>query len=366
MLIAKNPRETVAYPGLHQVLAADGGLVGDLPANLEPDLMRRMYRFMRLNRVIDDRMVAAQREGRIDFYRPCTGQEAPPVGTAAALRETDLVFPAFREGVVLLYRGFSLEAYVNQLFGNDGDVLKGRQMPGHHSDRGAGVVSRSTSIGSQVTQAVGAAWAARLRGTEQVVVAFMGDGATSSADFHTALNFAGVYRVPCVLVCQNNYWSMSVPSKRQTAARTLAEKAVAYGVPYARVDGNDVLAVFEAAREAAGRARTDEGPTFIEMVTYRVAAYSGEDEPTKYRDADEVDSWKERDPIDRFRRFLMDEKHWSDADETWLTTELEASMTTALTAAERRPRLLPTTIFEDVYATPPWHLREQAADHSDR
>ena len=365
MQIAKDPRETVAYPGLHQILAADGEQLGEVPADLNPDTQLRMYRFMRLIRILDDRMIKMQRQGRIGFYGACTGQEAPPIGTVAALRASDMIFPGLREGVTMLYRGYSLETYLCQVFGNGGDALKGRQMPSHYADRSVNVVSWSSCIGPQLTQAVGAAWAAKLKKTDAVTVGFMGDGATSSADFHTALNFAGVYQAPCLLICQNNHWSISVPTRGQTASRTIAEKAIAYGIPYARVDGNDVLAVYDAAREAVERARSGGGPTFLEMLTYRIGAHSTSDDPRVYRDEREVDEWKKRDPIDRFRRFLTDTGLWSEAQDEALTKELEKTVLDELAAAEARPPPPPETLFEDVYAQPPWHLREQAAAHRD-
>ena len=363
MSIAHDPRQTVAFPELHQVLAADGSQVGELPSGLTAAALVRMYRFMRLIRILDDRMVKVQRQGRVGFYGACTGQEASPIGTAAALRDDDLVFPGLREGVILLFRGFSLETYLCQVFGNAGDVMKGRQMPSHHADRDVGVISWSSCIGPQLTQAVGAAWAAKLRGSDGVTIGFMGDGATSSADFHTACNFAGVYQAPCILICQNNHWSISVPTRGQTAARTLAEKAIAYGLPYARVDGNDVLAVYGAVREAAHRARTGGGPTFLEMLTYRIGAHSTSDDPRVYRDEREVEQWKKRDPIDRFFRFLVDKGHWSESAETALTEELEQMVRSAVEAAESRPPPAVASMFEDVYADLPWHLREQAKAH---
>ncbi|MEO1336090.1 MAG: thiamine pyrophosphate-dependent enzyme [Myxococcota bacterium] len=362
MPIAQRPDETVATPELYQILSADGTQLRPLPEALTTDVQLRMYRFMRLNRLLDERMVKLQRQGRIGFYGPCTGQEATPVATAAALQPTDLIFPGLREGVAMLYRGFSLETFLCQVFGNQKDVLKGRQMPSHYADRSVNVVSWSSCIGPQLTQAVGAAWAAKLRRSGEICVGFMGDGATSSADFHTALNFAGVYRTPCVLICQNNHWSISVPTRGQTASRTLAEKAVAYGLPYARVDGNDAFAVFDAVSEAAQRARKGGGATFLEMLTYRIGAHSTSDDPRVYRDEREVEQWKKRDPIQRLFRFSIRKKAWSEDRDEALTVELDQYIQAELESAERRPAPAIETLFEDVYATMPWHLREQAAD----
>ena len=223
------------------------------------DLLVRAYLEMRRLRLLDARMVVLQRQGRVGFYGACTGQEAVPIATALALAPGDWVFPALREQSVMLVRGFPLTKFIAQVFGNSGDVLKGRQMPSHHSGREVDQVSWSSCIGPQIPQAVGAAWAMKLKKTRSIAVGFCGDGATSQPDFHNAMNFAGVFRTPCVILCQNNHWSISVPVSRQTASATIAVKGRAYGVPSARVDGNDVLAVFKAVQEAALRAREGEG-----------------------------------------------------------------------------------------------------------
>ena len=346
-------------PELHRVLDPSGKRVGPMP-DIDEATLLRIYETMLLVRVLDDRMMILQRQGRIGFYGACTGQEATPIGTAAALEDRDWIFPALREGSAMLYRGYSLETYICQVFGNDGDVQRGRQMPSHQADRTVNHVSWSSCIGTQIPQAVGAAWAARIKGDPTVTVGFMGDGATSEADFHVAMNFAGVYRAPCILICQNNHWSISVPTHAQTNARTIAEKAVAYGFPYARVDGNDVLAVYAAVREAAARARAGDGPTFIEMLTYRIGAHSSSDDPRVYRDDAEVELWKKRDPVERFRAFLTAEGLWSDKLEASTRDALGVKVLAAVKAAEARPPPDPRTLFEDVYANPPASLLEQA------
>ena len=358
--IAVDPRSSVAEPRLHRILNFEGRVVGR-PPDVDDDTLHRMYRSMVLIRTLDERMMILQRQGRVGFYGACTGQEAPPVGTAAAIRDTDWIFPGLREGVAMLHRGYDLETYVCQVFGNAKDVLKGRQMPSHYADRRVAYVSWSSCIGPQITQAVGAAWAAKLQKKDDIVVGFMGDGATSSADFHTGLNFAGVYGTPCILICQNNHWSISVPTERQTLARTLAEKAIAYGLPYARVDGNDALAVYGAVREAAARARGGGGPTFLEMLTYRIGAHSSSDDPRVYRDENEVVEWKKRDPLDRFKAYLIGAGRWSADRDQALRAELDALVKATVTAAEKHPPPAPSTLFEDVYATPS-HLVAQAEE----
>ncbi|HEU4538378.1 MAG TPA: thiamine pyrophosphate-dependent enzyme, partial [Polyangiaceae bacterium] len=318
-----------------------------------------MYREMKRVRALDERMLVLQRQGRVGFYGTCTGQEAVPVATAFALAEADWVFPALREGAVMLARGFPLERYIAQVFGSARDLLKGRQMPSHMSARGVRQVSWSSCIGTQLPQAVGAAWAAKLRRDPVAVVAFLDDGATSAPDFHHAMNFAAVFRAPIAFVCQNNHWSISVPVARQTASASLAAKAVAYGMPGLRVDGNDALATHAAVAGALARARAGGGPTFLECVTYRLGPHSSSDDPSRYRRDDEVEAWRRRDPLPRLRRYLEGAGLWAEADEGALDAALDAEIAAAIDAAEAAPPPDRASLFDDVYASPPWHLREQ-------
>jgi pyruvate dehydrogenase E1 component alpha subunit/2-oxoisovalerate dehydrogenase E1 component alpha subunit len=276
------------------------------PSKAPPDAIAlRAYREMKRLRLVDARMILLQRQGRVGFYGACTGQEATPIATALALEPSDWVFPALRESVMMLVRGFPLVTYLAQVYGNAGDILKGRQMPSHMSGKQVNQVSWSSCLGPQIPQAVGAAWAAKLKGDKIVTVGFMGDGSTSEPDFHNAMNFAGVFKTPCVLICQNNHWAISVPSSRQTASPTFAIKGRAYGIPSVRVDGNDLLAVYHVVAEAVSRARRGEGPTFIEALTYRIGAHSTSDDPTRYRTQEEVEAWMKKDPLARLRAYLV-------------------------------------------------------------
>jgi pyruvate dehydrogenase E1 component alpha subunit/2-oxoisovalerate dehydrogenase E1 component alpha subunit len=259
----------------------------------------------------------------------------------------------------MLLRGFPLVPYIAQVFGNSGDITKGRQMPSHQAARSVNHVSWSSCIGTQLPQAVGAAWAAKLKGDDTVVMAYMGDGATSSADFHVAMNFAGVSKAPVVFVCQNNHWSISVPSSRQTASESFAIKAKAYGFPGVKVDGNDVEAVHAAAAEAVERARGRGGPTLIEAETYRIGAHSSSDDPTRYRDSREVDEWKARDPLDRLRRKLLASNQWNERRDQELRDSLLAEVNAAIGEAEKLPPPAPETLFDDLYADEPWNIAEQ-------
>jgi pyruvate dehydrogenase E1 component alpha subunit/2-oxoisovalerate dehydrogenase E1 component alpha subunit len=366
---ARAPHEPVAVAvereapdlGLYRVLRDDGtvepgGDVGRMPR--ERCLLA--YREIKRLRLLDARMMLIQRQGRIGFYGACTGQEATPIATALALEPTDWVFPALRESVMMLVRGFPLSTYVAQVFGNSGDILKGRQMPSHMSGRSVNQVAWSSCIGPQIPQAVGAAWAAKIKGDRTVVVGFMGDGATSEPDFHAGLNFAAVFKTPCVLICQNNHWAISVPTSRQTASATIAIKGRAYGVPSIRVDGNDMLAVWRVVTDAVERARRGDGPSFIEALTYRIGAHSSSDDPTRYRSQEEVDRWMKRDPMLRLRRYLV-QCGWLDDDaDTALEQELNDEIARAIAEVEPLGPPDRKTLFEDVYAEMPWHLREQS------
>jgi pyruvate dehydrogenase E1 component alpha subunit/2-oxoisovalerate dehydrogenase E1 component alpha subunit len=346
--------------GLLSVLRDDGGAAAETDPFLEADVLRDIHRELVRIRVIDERMLMRQRQGRVGFYGTITGQEATPIATAFATEIRDWIFPALREAAIMLVRGFPLDAWLAQVYGNDGDILKGRQMPSHMSGRSVNQVSWSSCIGPQIPQAVGAAMAAKVRGDDVVTVGFMGDGATSEGDFHSAMTMAARFQPPCVLVCQNNHWSISVPTAKQTRSKTIAVKAHAYGIPGLRVDGNDVLAVYAAVKKAVDRARAGEGPTFLECVTYRMGPHSSSDDPSRYRSDQEVETWRKRDPIVRFQRYLERAEVLSadqaDAVHKELTEEvLEAiNRVEALSAPARR------TLFEDVYETMPPHLSAQA------
>jgi len=329
------------------------------PAPLTADQLLELYRMMSMVRVLDERMMTLQRQGRVGFYGACTGQEAACLGAAYALRKTDWIFPALREAAAMLFRGFPLVPYLSQVFGSSGDVTKGRQMPSHQASKSVNQVSWSSCIGTQLPHAVGAAWAAKLQKHDTVVMAFMGDGATSSADFHSAMNFAGVFKVPVVFVCQNNHWSISVPTHHQTASESIAIKARAYGFPGVKIDGNDVEEVYRTAKAAVDRARAGEGPTLIEAETYRMGAHSSSDDPTRYRDQAEVDRWKLRDPVDRLRTRLVEGGAWSAEREEALRADLVKQVNAAIEEAEKLPPPAPETLFDDVYASEPWSLREQ-------
>jgi pyruvate dehydrogenase E1 component alpha subunit len=345
---------------LFRILTEKGRIV---PGRRHPDLeeatLLDLHRAMLRIRALDERMMKLQRAGRIGFYGMAKGQEAAVVGSAAALEERDWIVPALREGGAALLRGLPIDRVVSQCIGNDGEPSRGRQMPCHYTDRDRRFVSMSSVIGTQIAHAAGMAIAARIRGDDVVVMGYMGDGATSSNDFHAGLNFAGVRKAPAVFVCQNNQWSISVPVAQQTAAATIAAKGRAYGIPSVRVDGNDVLAVHQVCREAVERARTGEGPTFVEALTYRREGHSSSDDPTRYREEEEVAAWAARDPIDRMRAYLIRRELWDEEREDAFLAAFREELTASIRAAEAAAAPPAESLFTDVYAEPTPGLVEQ-------
>ena len=312
---------------MFQILGTDGALVGGDPG-VPIKEVQELYRLMVLAREFDRRALSLQRQGRLGTYAMLEGQEAAQVGSAMALGPTDFAYPSYREHAVELARGIPVEvilSYWRGLPNTDWDVLRHR----------CGIVC--VPIGSHIPHAVGHAYATRLRGEDTVTIAYFGDGATSENDFHSGLNFAGVWRTPTVFFCQNNFYAISVPYSKQTASETIAQKADAYGIHGMRVDGMDPLAVYLATQEAVRRARDGEGPTLIEAVCYRYGAHATADDARLYRDAEEEAEWREKDPIDRLRRYLEGTGEWSEELDGAVRTEAAQSVTAAIEAIEERP-----------------------------
>ena len=300
------------------------------------DDLRKLFRTILTVRLLDERMLRLQRQGRLGFYLSSLGEEATHIGAAHALRPGDWLYPAYREVGAALYRGYPLRTFMCQLFGNAQDPVKGRQMPVHHSIRSLNFVSISSPVATQIPHAVGTAWAAKLQKKDDVAVAFFGEGGTSTPIFHTSLTFAGVFKVPAILICRNNGWAISVPRSVQTVAPTFAQKAIAYGVPGVLVDGNDILAMIHVTAEAAARGRRGEGATLIEARTYRRGAHSSSDDPSVYRDPAEPKEWERHDPLERFRKYLLAKNEVSAEIEAQMRREILEEITDALQYAERQ------------------------------
>jgi pyruvate dehydrogenase E1 component alpha subunit len=342
-----------------RVMRDDGTLDPARDPGLDPAQVVRLYQTMLKTRLIDDRLFALQRQGRIGFHVGVQGEEAAVCAATYAMREQDWVFPCYREQGAALVRGFDLQTYVDNLFGNARDVVRGRQMPDHITSRENHYASVSSPVGTQITQAVGFAWAAQLQGDDVVTLVYFGDGATSSSDFHSGMNFAGVYRAPVVFFCRNNGWAISVPSQQQTASSSFAIKAEAYGMPGVSVDGNDVFAVISVVRDAVRRAERGQGPTLVEAVTYRTGGHSSSDDPDRYRSKAELAAWLRRDPIDLLRRHLELTGHWDPEQDRRFVQEVDLAFRAAVASAEAVPPPPLATMFDDVYEKVPWHLREQ-------
>jgi 2-oxoisovalerate dehydrogenase E1 component alpha subunit len=347
-----------AFP-LRRVLRDDGG-ADDAEVLLSDAELLEIYRLMVLNRELDERAIAMQRQGRIGFYIGSIGEEATVLGSARAMEPQDWLFASYREHGAALLRGMPLATFVCDLLGNAGDAMLGHQMPCHEAWEPGRFASISSPIATQLPHAVGAAYAARLRGDDMVSLAWFGEGATSANDFHSGLNFAGVRKVPVVFVCRNNGWAISVPREAQTGSQTIAQKALAYGVAGERVDGNDVLAVHAVVRRARRRAAEGGGPTLVECVTYRVEGHSTSDDPRAYRPAEVVEPWRRKDPILRLRGFLERRGLHDAAAEARLREEVREEIRAAIAEAERQPpKPALETMFQGVYADPLWQQHEQ-------
>jgi pyruvate dehydrogenase E1 component alpha subunit len=344
---------------LMQVIKPTGEYVEEIEPDISKDELRRLYRLMILVRNLDIRGLQLQRQGRIGFFIGSLGQEACQIGSAYALTAEDWIFPAYREIGAALLRGVTLKQVMNQYFSNAEDLEKGRQLTNLYGVRSANFVTGSAPIATQLPHAVGAALAAKIRGDPVVTLVYFGDGATSENDFHSGMNFAGVFKTPTIFFCQNNQWAISVPVEKQTGAETIAVKAKAYGFEGARVDGNDVLAVYRTTRQAVEKARSGGGPTLIEAVTYRMGPHSSSDDPKRYIAEQELEEWQKRDPIIRFRRYLQKKHIWNESDEKKTQEDTNRQIDEAIADAEKIPRPPLETLFTDVYADLPWHLEEQ-------
>jgi pyruvate dehydrogenase E1 component alpha subunit/2-oxoisovalerate dehydrogenase E1 component alpha subunit len=340
-------------------LRDDGSVAPDLDPGLDGETLLFLHRKMVFLRALDAKCLSLQRAGRIGFYIGAAGQEASEIGSGFALDEGDWVFPSYRDQGVALLHGYPLSSLVGQLFGNSRDLTKGRQMPNHWCDRQARIVSVSSPVATQLPQAVGAAYAARLKGERVAVIGYFGDGGSSTGEFHAAMNFAGVFRTPNVFFCSNNQYAISTPFAKQTASGSIAAKAAAYGFPGVRVDGNDVLAVYSVTRRALENAREGGGPTLVEAVTYRMGAHSTSDDPTRYRSPEEVEEWSRKDPLRRFAAWLKSRRILTDEAEAAEEEQARDEVQRAVTECESAPPVPPESIVEDVYAAMPWHLAEQ-------
>ncbi len=357
--------------GLFRVLNQQGQPVAGENADtgVSDDTAEKIWRSMVRVRVIDERMLALQRQGRIGFYGAATGQEAGVIAAAEALDHRDWIHPALREGGMALHRGYPLHTWVSHCFGNIDDPTSGRQMPCHYGSREHNYITLSSVMTTQFPQAVGTAYGMALKHKapdRPVCFAAIGDGATSEGDFHVAMNFAGVMRpgglgLPLLFFCQNNQWAISTPFEKQCAAPSLAIKAHGYGLIGIRIDGNDPLAVYRVVRDAAQRVREGGRPVFIETLTYRVGAHTTSDDPSRYRDESITDQWRDFDPIHRIERYLLKRDVIDEKTAAAWRMQCDTELRSLLKDVEKRPAPPLATLFSDVYAEIPPHLQSQLA-----
>jgi pyruvate dehydrogenase E1 component alpha subunit len=331
-----------------RLLTPGGELLGEPPIDLGET--RRLYRAMVAARIYDRKGSALQRQGRLATYAPFEGQEAAQIGSAAALRVDDWMAATYRDAAAMWFHGYP---WTLLLLGRMGDERGGSPPPD------VNILPPSITVGAHMLHAVGLAWAERHQGRDRIAAAYFGDGATSEGDFHEAMNFAGVYSLPVVFVCQNNHYAISLRRDRQTAGPTIAGKAEGYGVAGVLVDGNDVLAVHAVTRDAVERARAGRGATLIEALTYRLGPHTTADDPSRYRDEAEVEEWRRRDPLDRVRRYLDREGSWSEDWQRVIEAEEAAAIEAAVEEAEALPVQTAEELFGAMYEelTPP--LRRQ-------
>ena len=340
---------------MFQVLDETGKIVNPkLVPKIDDDTLLRMYRVMSLGRIADDKAIQFQRQGRMLTYAPNHGQEACQIGPMAATKPEDWLVLAFRELNAMLYKGVTLEQAYLYWYGNEA---------GSRTDDGVHVLPVNIPIGSQISHAAGLAYAAKVRGTGEVAVAYIGEGGTSHGEFHEGLNFGANLSAPMVVIVQNNQYAISTPRHKTTKAATIAQKAVAYGIPGIQVDGNDVLAMFAATKEAVDRARAGEGPTLIEAVTYRMGPHTTSDNPKLYRSDDEVALWEKKDPLIRFKNYLISKSLWTEEQDLKLQEEQKQYVLDTFKKVEDSGLVPLEDIFRYTYQVMPKHLQEQLQDY---
>jgi len=337
-----------------QILNPDGRLEENLHPGLSDERIRELFQKVLFIRMLDRKALSLQRQGRMGTYAPVEGQEAGQVGSAFALGEEDWVFPSFRETGVLYLRGVPVRDILLYWMGDE----RGARFP-----EDVRVFPISVPVGTHTLHAVGAAWAARLRKEKTCTIVYFGDGATSEGDFHEAMNFAGVFQAPVIFFCQNNHYAISLPRKRQTAAKTIAQKAIAYGFEGVQIDGNDLPAAYAATREAREKALAGRGPTLIEAVTYRFGPHTTADDPTKYREEEEIEEWKSRDPVIRLEKYLAGKGLWDKNREGEFRAEAEEKINRAVQEAEAVPPPAVEDIFRYTYSKMTRALEEQLNDY---
>ena len=346
-----------------KILQQDGTVYdgAELP-ELDQELATKTYKALAFHRTLDERMIASQRQGRLSFYMAALGEEATSVGAAAGLKDQDMFMAQYREQGALIFRGFALEDFMNQMFSNEKDLGKGRQMPIHYGSSELNYMTISSPLGTQIPQATGYAYGQKLKGLDAVTICFFGEGAASEGDFHAGLNMAAVHNAPVIFFCRNNGYAISTPSDEQYKGNGIASRGVGYGIKTIRIDGNDILAVIKATQIAREYALKENAPVIIEAMSYRLGAHSTSDDPSGYRTKEEEAKWHEHDPISRMKNWMLAQGWWSQEQETSLFESYREDILAAVKVAEKIAKPPVEDLITDVYDTPIPRLQKQLDD----
>jgi len=343
-----------------KVLHQDGTVYeGSQLPEIDQALATKVYKTLAFHRVLDERMVASQRQGRLSFYMAALGEEAASVGGAAALKPQDMIMTQYREQGALMFRGFSLENFMNQMFSNAKDLGKGRQMPIHYGSSELNYMTVSSPLGTQIPQATGYAYGQKMQGLDAVTICYFGEGAASEGDFHAGLNMAAVQEAPVIFFCRNNGYAISTPSDEQFKGNGIASRGVGYGIKTIRIDGNDILAVMKATQDARAYALKENAPVLIEAMSYRLGAHSTSDDPSGYRTREEEEKWQANDPILRMKNWMLAQNWWDETQETELFEKLRQEVLAAVKVSEKIDKPELDSLISDVYDVPPPLLQAQ-------
>ncbi len=350
---------SVEIPEL-KILHQDGTVYpnADMP-DIDEELAIKMYKTLAFHRVLDERMVSSQRQGRLSFYMAALGEEAASVGGAAGLKPQDMIMSQYREQGALIFRGFSLENFMSQLFSNENDLGKGRQMPIHYGSKDLNYMTVSSPLATQIPQATGYAYGQKIQGLDAVTLCYFGEGAASEGDFHAGLNMAAVHQAPVIFFCRNNGYAISTPSEEQFKGNGIASRGVGYGIKTFRVDGNDILAVLKITQIARAYAIKENAPVLIEAMSYRLGAHSTSDDPSGYRTREEEDKWHANDPILRMKNWLITQKWWDEKQDATLFEGYREEILAAVKVSEKVNKPHIDTMISDVYDVPTKHLQAQ-------
>lgn len=333
-------------------------LKADLP-DIDQALATKIYQTLAFHRVLDERMVASQRQGRLSFYMTALGEEATSVGGAAALAPQDMIMMQYREQGTLMFRDFSIENFMNQMFSNADDLGKGRQMPIHYGSKELNCMTVSSTLATQIPQAAGYAYGQKLQGLDAVTLCYFGEGAASEGDFHAGLNMAAVQEAPVIFFCRNNGYAISTPVEEQFKGNGIASRGVGYGMKTIRIDGNDILAVLKATQIARAYAVKESKPVLIEAMSYRLGGHSTSDDPSGYRTKEEEAKWQSHDPVARMKNWMLQQKWWDEAQEVALFEKYREDVLAAVKVAEKIDKPHIDTMITDVYDVPTAQLKAQ-------